>query len=225
MAFITETSAYFVTNQCLFGAYPTQHQIQQLEDWGVDIVVNLTKTDEHKIRPYQTKAKVVQFSIPDRKVPENICMFCALVIYIEREIRHGKKIYIHCKGGHGRAGLLVASILCYHHKITPSESFIRTSAYHATRPVHSTKPKKNEFWKTKGSPQTQEQHAFVRSLFQPYKISKDSPFTKKGEWRSHTYDNFLINTNLGPIEGVNGKELEEYRDSLIEDMNAFFPNS
>ena len=225
MAFITETSAYFVSNQCLFGAYPTQHQIQQLEEWGVDIVVNLTKNDEKKIRPYRTKAKtkVIQFSIPDRKVPEDVREFCALVIHLTRKIREGEKIYIHCKGGHGRAGLLVAAILCHLHKITPKESLIMTSEYHATRPVHSTKPnsKKNEFWKTKGSPQTQEQCEFVKNLFQAYKISKDSPFRERGKWLSRAYDNFLMNTNLGPIEGANGEELEKYRNSLIENMVFF----
>ncbi|UUT40500.1 putative tyrosine phosphatase [carnivorous sponge associated iridovirus] len=221
MAFITETSAYFVPNQCLFGAYPTQHQIQQLEEWGVDIVVNLTKNDEKKIRSYRTKIKVIHFPIPDRKVPEEVREFCALVIHLTREIRKEKKIYIHCKGGHGRAGLLVSAILCYLHKITPRESFIRTSEYHATRPVHSTKPRKNEFWKTRGSPESQEQRDFVRNLFQPYKISKDSPFMERGKWLSQTYDTFLMNTNLGPIEGTNGEELEEHRDSLIEDMVFF----
>jgi protein-tyrosine phosphatase len=221
MTFITETSAYFVTNQCLFGAYPTQHQIQQLEDWGVETVVNLTRDNEKKIRPYRTKAKVIQFIIPDRRVPEDVREFCALVIHLTREIKNGRKIYIHCKGGHGRSGLLVAAILCYLHKITPKNSFIMTSEYHATRPVHSTKPKNNEFWKKKGSPQTTEQREFVRMIFQPYKISKDSPFTKRGEWLSSMYDTFLMNTNLGPIEGENGEELEAYRDSLIENMVFF----
>lgn len=221
MAFITETSAYFVAEQCLFGAYPTQHQIQQLEDWGVDLIVNLTNNDEKKIRLYCTKAKVIQFVIPDRRVPEDVREFCALVIHLANEIKDGKKLYIHCKGGHGRSGLLVAAILCYLHKITPKQSFIRTSAYHATRPVHSTKPKKNEFWKTKGSPQTTEQREFVRELFQPYKISAYSPFIKRGEWLSGTYDTFLMNTNLGPIEGANGEELQAYRDALIRNMVFF----
>jgi hypothetical protein len=35
------------------------------------------------------------------------------------------------------------------------------------------------------------------------------------------YDTFLMNTNLGPIEGENGEELEAYRDSLIENMVFF----
>lgn len=221
MAFITETSAYFVNNQCLFGAYPTQHQIQLLEEWGVDIVVNLTRNDEKKIRPYKTNVKVIQFIIPDQRVPANVREFCALVIHLTREINGGKKIYIHCKGGHGRSGLLVSSILCYLHRITPRNSFIMTSAYHATRPVHSSKPKKNEFWKNKGSTMTKEQSSFVMMIFQQYKISKDSPFTKKDEWLSGVYDAFLMNTYLGPMHGENGKNLEAYRDSLIENMMVY----
>ena len=221
MVFITETSAYFVKDQCLFGAYPTQHQIQQLEKWNVDIVVNITRNDEKKKRPNHTNVQVIQFIIPDRKVPEDVREFCALVIHLTRKINEGKKLYIHCKGGHGRSGLLVASILCYLYKISPKESFIRTSAYHATRPVHSTKSKKNDFWKMKGSPQTMEQRDFVRNIFQPYKIPKNSPFTVRGEWMSHKYDMFLMNTNLGPIEGENGPELEAHRDSLLENMVFF----
>jgi protein-tyrosine phosphatase len=225
MAFITETSAYFVTNQCLFGAYPTQHQIQQLEDWGVDIIVNLTRDDEKKIRPYQTgpDVKIIQFIIPDRRVPEpeNVHEFCSLVIYLTIQIKAGKKLYIHCKGGHGRSGLLVSSILCYIHKVSPKESFIMTSAYHATRPVHSTKPRKDEFWKKMGSPQTAGQRHFVKTIFQQYNISNDSPFVKHDEWMSGAYDSFLIKTNLGPISGANGKFLEAYRDSLIENIVFF----
>jgi protein-tyrosine phosphatase len=221
MNFITETSAYFVNNQCLFGAYPTQHQIQQLEEWGVDIIVNLTKNDEKKIRPYRTNAKVIQFAIPDSKVPKDIREFCALVLHLCREIQTSKKIYIHCKGGHGRSGLLVAAILCHLDRITPRMSFIKTSEYHATRPVHSTKPKKNEFWKNRGSPQTYEQKNFVKSIFQPYTISRESPFVKYGEWFSGQYDIFLMNTNLGQIGGENGRELEDYRNSLIENICFF----
>lgn len=220
MDFITETSAYFIKNQCLFGAYPNQDQIQQLEEWGVDLIVNLTSNNEKKIRFYQTSIPTIQFTIPDRKVPENILEFCALVIHIAHQIIDGKKIYIHCKGGHGRSGLVVSAILCYLYKITPKQSFIKTKAYHATRLIHSSKPKKNEFWKNR-SPQTMEQRKFVDELFQPYKISECSPFLKRGEWLSGEYDLFLINTNLGSIEGANGEELEMYRNERIRDMVYF----
>jgi hypothetical protein len=215
MTFITETSAYFVPDQCLFGAYPTQHQISQLENWGVNIIVNLTNDYERKIKPYTTNANVIHFPIPDHGVPEYTHQFCSLVVDLTKAIKNNKKIYIHCKGGHGRSGILVAAILCYLQGIKPELSFLKTTEYHATRPVHSSKPRKNDFWKNKGSPQTAQQRNFVRTIFQPYNIPKDSPFSKRGEWLSGLYDSFLRKTNLGPITGSNGKDLELYRETLI----------
>lgn len=216
MNFITETSAYFVPDQCLFGSYPTQQQIQLLEDWGVDIVVNLTSSEERKIKPYVTNARIVQFPIPDRGVPEDVEEFCALVLLLIEEISRGKKIYIHCKGGHGRSGLLVAAILCQLYRISTRQSFFITSKYHSTRPVHSTNPKNNEMWKKKGSPQTIEQKRFVENLFQTYEIPEGSPFEKIDEWRNPKYEKFLRKTFLSRIIGANGRELEIYRNSLFE---------
>lgn len=238
-----EISAFFIRDQCLFGAYPTQHQIHELEEWGVDLIVNLTNRYEKNIRPYSTCAKTINFIISDNKAPENVTEFCALVIYIAKQINNNQKIYIHCKGGHGRSGVLVASILCYKFRITPHESIRLTTKYHSTRPIHARRPKMNEYWKNKGSPQTKEQKEFVVSIFQPHVVTKDSPFNQKGIWVRNNYfrsvyqhvpnftlllsfhdfiDSFLIDTNLGPITGNNGRELEQYRDSLIENL-VFFP--
>lgn len=302
-----EISAFFIGDQCLFGAYPTQHQIHELEDWGVDLIVNLTSKYEKNIRTYSTSTRTINFIISDNKAPENILEFCALIIYITKQIDQNQKIYIHCKGGHGRSGVLVASILCYKFKITPHDAIKLTTKYHSTRPIHARRPKMNEYWKSKGSPQTKEQKQFVVSIFQPYVVTKDSPFNQKGMWirggtdylcqypsgrnlyeawaaklplRSleidpeaqaapllnsadglsggalfqascpyhlrlqqncpswpkaksrhgseasiiyHNYiDSFLLDTNLGPITGNNGPELEKYRDTLIKNL-VFFP--
>lgn len=242
-----EIAAFFIRDQCLFGAYPTQHQIHELEDWGVDLIVNLTSRHEKNIRTYSTSVKTINFIISDNKVPENILEFCALIIHISKKIDQNQKIYIHCKGGHGRSGVLVASILCYKLRILPDESIKLTTKYHSTRPIHARRPKMNEYWKSKGSPQTKEQKQFVVSIFQPYVVTKDSPFNQKGIWVRnqnihnctaigcafrtapmgsrlpfHDYiDSFLIDTNLGPITGNNGDELEQYRDSLIESLVFF----
>lgn len=217
-----ETSAFFISEQCLFGAFPTQHQILELEEWGVDIIVNLTNVDEKKIRPYRTRTKVINFPIPDHRVPTNHMEFCALVIHLTKQIDRGRKIYIHCKAGHGRSGVLVSAILCYKFQLSPQQSFRLTTSYHSTRPVHARRPRMNEYWKSKGSPQTQEQKDFVTMLFQPYMVSKESPFNQSGKWLggNHEVDTFLKSTNIGPILGNNGKEVQEYRDSLIE--NTFF---
>ena len=181
-----EIAAFFIRDQCLFGAYPTQHQIHELEEWGVDLIVNLTNKHEKNIRTYSTSVKTINFIISDNKVPENIIEFCALIIHITKLIDQNQKIYIHCKGGHGRSGVLVASILCYKYRIMPHEAIQLTTKYHSTRPIHARRPKMNEYWKSKGSPQTKEQKQFVVSIFHPYVITKESPFNQRGIWLRNT---------------------------------------
>jgi protein-tyrosine phosphatase len=205
-----ETSAEFIENQCLFGAFPTQHQVSELEEWGIDIFVNLTNIFERKIYPYTSTKKIINFPIPDRSVPKNIQEFCGLVIKISDEIDAGKKIYIHCKAGHGRSGTLVASLLCYRYKISPEESFRKTTEFHSTRPVHARRPRMNDHWKNKGSPQTEEQRKFVKSLFQSYRITFKGDFEKVKDR--------IMSTYLGDICGEKSDEFLEYRKRLLQSI-------
>jgi len=223
MSFITETSAFFIENKALFGAFPTQLQISQLEEWGVELIVNLTSNNEKKIKPYFTKCKVIQYSIPDREVPNNLITFYSLVLFLSEIIKNNKKIYIHCKGGHGRSSLLVCVLICFIYKIPPKLAFKYTSKFHASRLIHSTNPKKNEYWKNKGFPQFKEQKIFVVETFQKYSIPIDSPFYIKNNWLSNCglYDNYLLKTGLGFIIGKNGEELEKYRNNLFLKKAAY----
>jgi protein-tyrosine phosphatase len=191
-----EISAFFIEDQCLFGAYPTQHQIYELEKWGVDLIVNLTSRYEKKIKAYSTTVKTINFIISDNKAPENILEFCALIIHITKLINQNQKIYIHCKGGHGRSGVLVASILCYKYRIMPHDAIQLTTKCHSTRPIHALRPKMNEYWKNKGSPQTEEQKQFVVSIFYPYVITKESPFNQKGIWIRNSEENINFVKNF-----------------------------
>ena len=197
-----ETSAFFIENQCMFGAYPTQHQVKELEDWGVDIFVNLTVPNERKIFPYTTTKEKISFPILDRNIPDNPKEFCALVVIISNEIDLGKKIYIHCKAGHGRSGTLVASLLCYRNFLSPVESFRKTTEYHSTRPIHAHRPRMNEYWKNRGSPQTEQQRTFVKMLFQPYRIlSFPECFSLNYADLADDVKQIIFNTYLGPISG------------------------
>jgi len=70
-------------------------------------------------------------------------------------------MYIHCKGGHGRAGLVVATLLSYIYNISPEESLRLTSSYHSTREIMKDK------WRKLGSPQTAQQKNFVYHFCKP----------------------------------------------------------
>lgn len=215
MESVTDTSAFFISGQALFGAYPSQQQIQQLTQWGVELIVNLTSNNEKKIKPYVSDCEVLHYPIPDREVPKFLVSFYACVVAVSKAIFEHKKIYIHCKGGHGRASLFVSCVLCFVYKITPEEAFDLTSKYHASRRVHSSRPKKDSYWKTKGFPQTQEQRMCVKTAFQQYLIPEHSPFYTYGVWFSGAYDTYLLQTGLGSITGTNGKALEEYRNNIF----------
>jgi len=221
-----KTSAFFITDKCLFGSYPTQIQIEELEEWGVDIIVNLTKQGEKKIEPYITSKKLIHFEISDNSVPESkkIPQFCSLIIYLVKMINSGKKIYIHCKGGHGRSGVLVACIFCYKYNMKVSQSLYMTNQCHLTRSVHARRPHMNNYWISKGSPQTETQKKFVIDMFWPYKINR-SPvgdmqrFQEVGDRKK--IDEILKTTNLRPIIGDDGNlitDIQKYRDSLIYNL-------
>lgn len=210
---IPDIASFFINEQALFGAWPTQQQVDELEAWGVDVFINLANGSEKKLKSYTTTKDVLHFPIQDRLVPHDKVAFCGLIIRICRMIECGKKVYIHCKGGHGRSGVVVASILAYKYKIGPIEALALTREYHSSRV--GLKPR----WKIVGSPQTYNQKQFVRSLFVTHDIGTDSPFysiKNIGNIEDHQKV-FLINTFLGRIEGTIREELLEYREELLLD--------
>lgn len=215
MVYITNTSSFFIKDTALFGAFPTQNQIESLELWGVDIIIDLTSHYEKKIYPYETTRTVLHFTIPDRCVPKNFLIFFGLVVWLS-EIINDKKIYIHCKGGHGRSSLLVCALLCFINKLSPEEAFEQTSKYHSERVLHSNNPKRNEYWKNKGFPQNKTQKQFIINMFKNYKIPEFSPLVQENSWLSGEYDKDLMRTGLGSIFGKNGIEIEKYRNNLLK---------
>ena len=121
-----ERCSYFIENKALFGSYPTQETVNYLETMGVVCFVDLTNKDETNITKYSTKVEYVNYPILDRKIPLNWKTFAKLILDCCEKIKQlkvGEKIYIHCKGGHGRSGILVACILCYYNNLSVEESF------------------------------------------------------------------------------------------------------
>ena len=66
---------------------------------------------------------------------------------------------MHCKGGHGRSGIVVASILSYMNNISGEESIILTTKFHSERKIMRDK------WREIGSPQTNRQKEFIIKMF------------------------------------------------------------
>lgn len=201
---ITETSSFFIKDQCLFGSYPTVQDIEKLESWSVDFIVNLTFSHEKNIVPYSANCKILKFSIKDGNIPEDIIKFCSLIIFLCIQIKDKKRIYIHCKGGHGRAVLVVTCILCYLYKIHPYLALQSVQYFHSKRKLHSTCPNKNKFWKISQFLLTPQQKQFILNLFKTCKIEQSAT------------DQELMNMLLGTVESTYSEELMKKREELYE---------
>lgn len=108
--------SFFIKNKALFGSYPTQESVEELEGNGVRHFINLTYDDENLITKYTTKYNYISYPIVDQHVPTNWQSCAKFILNICDIIKHldgDDKIYIHCKGGHGRSGVIVACILCH----------------------------------------------------------------------------------------------------------------
>lgn len=161
--------SYFVKDRALFGSFPTQDSVKELEEHGVRYFVNLTLDSEKKITPYATQYNYIHYPIVDNQIPTNWKSYAQFIIRISKiifNLQKGELLLIHCKGGHGRSGLVVASILCHMFGITPEDALRRTTKYHSNRLVMRDK------WRKIGSPQTRLQKNLVYKFFEPLRFCR-----------------------------------------------------
>jgi protein-tyrosine phosphatase len=78
----------------------------------------------------------ISFPIEDRSVPASISEFESLLERIQREIRGGKAIAIHCRAGIGRSSIIVAAVLI-RNGLSATEAFSAIEAARGT-PVPDT---------------------------------------------------------------------------------------
>lgn len=162
-------SSEFIKDKALFGSYPSQENIEYFENIGVRYFIDLTSSSDN-LTQYTTQYKYIKYSIPDQKVPTNWKSFSHFIISISDiilSLKDDEKIYIHCKGGHGRSGVVVSCILCYMYNISPQEALETTSSCHFKRKIMKDK------WRKIGSPQTRLQKNFVFKFFEPLYVCKN----------------------------------------------------
>lgn len=148
------TSIFYKAN--MFGAYPKTLDDALLA--RVDVFVDLTQKDEIETRYVLPPDKrYIAFPIPDWSVPGNPREFAAFILELERLITvDNQTLLIHCRGGHGRSGLVVSVLLCRLENMDPDTALCKTSAIHSRRKALKMR------YRLLGSPQTIEQRLFVK---------------------------------------------------------------
>lgn len=157
--------SYFIQNKALFGSYPDRDTVNELRENGVRIFIDVTNNNDNldTYTPYlDEECTYLKYPIEDRSYPSNTITFIQFLLKITSYIddtNFANKIYVHCKGGHGRAGLVVASLLCLTHNMSPELSLQLTTECHSNRLNMKDK------WRIIGSPQTRSQKVFIFRLF------------------------------------------------------------
>lgn len=157
--------SFFIKDKALFGSSPSQKSVEELEENGVKYFIDLTTPEEkeqNKVKFYITKYNYINYPIIDRHIPtdwRNYASFIIKICKIIKTLRNNDKLYINCRAGLGRSGVVVSSILCYLFNLTPDESLQYTTKCLGNR------VKLKEKWRKIGSPQTYTQKNFIHKFF------------------------------------------------------------
>lgn len=161
-------TSFFIKDRALFGSYPTQDEVNELETYGVKYFIDLTyRYKEKNINPYMTKYTYINYPITDQYFPSNWKTFAELIIKLSNIIKQlpiKDLIFIHCKGGQGRSGIVVASIICYMFKLSTISSIKYTTL------CRNKRKNLKEKWLKVSCPQTYLQQKFVFKFFEPLRF-------------------------------------------------------
>lgn len=164
-----DNCSYFIKDKAMFGSFPTQESVKELEEQGVRYFIDLTTHEEKetKIIPYHTDHVYINYPIQDRHVPINWQSFAKFILTLCDIIKTSRpefKVYIGCRGGHGRSGVVTASILCQLFQMSPEKALEYTTVCHSNRKTMKDR------WRKIGSPQTYTQKKFIYKFFLPLRF-------------------------------------------------------
>lgn len=141
-----------LTNLLEYGLHPFVVMPQ-----NIDVFYDLTTGKELDEPQYPINVTVNRYPIPDRK-SMNIDKLDEIVNNIKKELANNKHVYIFCKGGHGRSGMVAAAVYGNLNKLNGPQAMSH---------VHNEWKKQRDMTKIRpnirklGSPQTKVQKTAV----------------------------------------------------------------
>lgn len=199
----TSNSNWLINNVLLCGGTPAS--LESLVEVGIDVIIclqTLKELKELKEKGSNTNLDIAQkvewynFPIVDGKTAddEKVVRWCHMILDL---VYRGKKVYLHCLGGHGRTGTISACLLQLL-GMKPHEALQYVDHLHSTRMKGCDVP----------SPSTQEQVQQVQRFMKiPYTV------LVCGEWD----DEDIIRRELGRF-GPNVTVIIQSEDGVFESV-------
>ena len=131
----------FLNDIGYFGCYPNEEQFQELLANDFIYFIDLTTLKDRNNLKFNYSLEIpkykniiyINFSIIDNYIPHSQKLFQEFVYILQNIIEKKKKVYIHCKGGHGRSPMIVASLLCSLYFYPPQKALSLTKNYYENR--------------------------------------------------------------------------------------------
>lgn len=138
---MVEMYVVWTVNDGFIGLMPKPNAGEQLEnelvalkEQGVNVLVSLLEPSETEalglhneyIMADRHGIKFISHPVPDKGVPQHGESFLSLVLELRGNMMEGMGVVVHCWGGIGRSGLLVAAVLTAS-GFTPSMAFQKVS--------------------------------------------------------------------------------------------------
>ena len=153
-----------ISNSVYFGAYPTPDMIDILKEKEFTHIINLT---ENEYPHNDSSIKFIHYPIIDHSIPEDPMTYCKLIYDLKLLVLTGNKLYIHCRGGHGRSGMLSASLWFVSNSIKIDEAIEYVNKCHTNRVVLREK------WRGRKFPFNYKQFIFLQRMHKCIYIGTD----------------------------------------------------
>jgi hypothetical protein len=189
-----EYCSIIIKDLAYFGPSPTQEIADKLVAEGIDVFVDLT-TKEDRTLPYTVDHKI-NYPIKDNNIPDNLSSFIFFIKQLELLIIKNRKIYIHCRAGHGRSGMVSACLLAEVKKYSPTYAVKLITGYHKDREIMKDK------WRNKLCPNSEIQRRFVKEHF-GYSDTYYLINMLKRTMISFNQEEMLLETYLNKVPDIN----------------------
>lgn len=157
-----EFCSVLLPDSIYFGGFPDDDMIRQMIDGGFTHIVNLTMAQEMDGIQYDPGTmQAARFPIRDHGIPDDPLDYCCFVTHLSRlwSTTPNLKLYIHCRGGHGRSSVLCVSLM-----LSLGKSLTLHEAIHRVNEAHRQRVLLREKWRARHLPFNHQQHSFLHRM-------------------------------------------------------------
>ena len=157
-----------LTDHLYFGPFPNQAMMDRLGKEGFTVILNLTIPGEEGVYYLPEGVDYMSYPIPDNRFPLCIPSYAKMITRLKYRCLTDK-VYVHCRGGHGRSGMTCVSIIYSLLPYDLRESIAIVNQSHNERGVLRNK------WKKRNSPFNYEQFTFLSRIHKNIYINMNRP--------------------------------------------------